>query len=186
MVLPFFLASFFQISRQKFSGGKSRGTPCPPPPITPLGYLSLIPYFSIICVFLKKENNFGQNIQWIWLEMFQGTQRSQFYFRRDHGCKVTLEYLWKSICGHVLIHKSIATWVSEIPVRFLRMLPIRNMSYLSPMCCHFWEKYTNSHKVGLGCSTSLKGTGQLLPHPQLFFQKSSDFNTIYRYKCIPV
>ena len=56
--------------------------------------------------------------------------------------------------------KSITTWVSEIPVqyRFLRMLPIRNISYLSPMWCNFWEKCTNSHKIGLGCSTPLRFT----------------------------
>ena len=36
------------------------------------------------------------------------------------------------------------------------MLPIRNMSYLLPMCCSFWEKCKNSPKTGLGCSTPLK------------------------------
>ena len=35
------------------------------------------------------------------------------------------------------------------------MLPIRNISYLLPMCCSFWEKYINSPKTGLGCSTPL-------------------------------
>ena len=36
------------------------------------------------------------------------------------------------------------------------MLPIRNISYLLPMCCSFWEKCINSQKTGLGCSTPLK------------------------------
>ena len=36
------------------------------------------------------------------------------------------------------------------------MLPIRNISYLLPMCCSFWEKCMNSPKTGLGCSTPLK------------------------------
>ena len=36
------------------------------------------------------------------------------------------------------------------------MLPIRNISYLLPMCYSFWEKYKNSPKTGLGCSTPLK------------------------------
>ena len=36
------------------------------------------------------------------------------------------------------------------------MLPIRIISYLSPMCYNFWEKCTNSHKIGLGCSTPLR------------------------------
>ena len=35
------------------------------------------------------------------------------------------------------------------------MLPIRNISYLSPICCNFWGKYINSHKIGQGCSTPL-------------------------------
>ena len=35
------------------------------------------------------------------------------------------------------------------------MLPIRNISYLLPMFCSFWEKYKNSPKTGLGCSTPL-------------------------------
>ena len=35
------------------------------------------------------------------------------------------------------------------------MLPIRNISYLLPMCCSFWEKCINSQKIGLGCSTPL-------------------------------
>ena len=35
------------------------------------------------------------------------------------------------------------------------MLPIRNISYLWPMCCSFWEKWKNSPITGLGCSTPL-------------------------------
>ena len=35
------------------------------------------------------------------------------------------------------------------------MLPFRNISYLSPMCCNFWEKSVNSHKTGQRCSTPL-------------------------------
>ena len=41
------------------------------------------------------------------------------------------------------------------------MLPLRNIPYLSPMCCNFWEKCTNSHKSGLGCSTPLSKTSKL-------------------------
>ena len=36
------------------------------------------------------------------------------------------------------------------------MLPIRNISYLLPMCCSFWEKCKNSPKTGMGCSTPLR------------------------------
>ena len=35
------------------------------------------------------------------------------------------------------------------------MLHIRNIFYLLPMCCSFWEKCKNSPKTGLGCSTPL-------------------------------
>ena len=35
------------------------------------------------------------------------------------------------------------------------MLPIRNISYLLPMCWSFWEKCIYSQKTGLGCSTPL-------------------------------
>ena len=35
------------------------------------------------------------------------------------------------------------------------MLPIRNISYLLPMCFSLWEKCKNSPKTGLGCSTPL-------------------------------
>ena len=35
------------------------------------------------------------------------------------------------------------------------MLPIKNISYLLPMCCSFWEKCKNSPKTGMGCSTPL-------------------------------
>ena len=35
------------------------------------------------------------------------------------------------------------------------MLPIRNITYLLPMCCSFEEKCINSQKTGLGCSTPL-------------------------------
>ena len=46
------------------------------------------------------------------------------------------------------------------------MLPIRNISYLSPMYCSFWEKCKNSpKKLGLGCSNplTLKEPGFLDP-----------------------
>ena len=29
------------------------------------------------------------------------------------------------------------------------------MCYLSPMCCNFWDKCVNSHKIGQGCGTPL-------------------------------
>ena len=43
----------------------------------------------------------------------------------------------------------------QCSIRFPWMSPIRNISYLSPMCCSFWEKCINSQKNGQGCSTPL-------------------------------
>ena len=47
---------------------------------------------------------------------------------------------------------------------FSGILSIRNISYLLPMCCSFWEKCINSQKTGQGCSTPLT-----LPWGQFFF-----------------
>ena len=44
----------------------------------------------------------------------------------------------------------------QCSIRFHGLSPIRNISYLLPMCCSFWEKCINSQKNGLGCSTPLK------------------------------
>ena len=46
--------------------------------------------------FLKKLSNFGQSILWIWSEMFQGTQKSQFHFSRDHCCEVTVKKIYEN------------------------------------------------------------------------------------------
>ena len=72
-------------------------------------------FLRTLCIFSKKWSNFGQSILWIWSEMFQGTQKSQFYFSRDHCCEVTVKKCAKINIFHVLSHKSITTWVSEIP-----------------------------------------------------------------------
>ena len=47
------------------------------------------------------------------------------------------------------------------------MSPVRNISYLSPLCCKFWEKCINSHKIGHRCSTPLK----------------CDFSVHFRFQC---
>ena len=44
------------------------------------------------------------------------------------------------------------------------MLPVRNISYLLPMCCSFWEKCKNSPKTGLGCSTPLRNKREDIQH----------------------
>ena len=41
--------------------------------------------------FLKKESNFGRNFQWIRLEMFKRTKKSQIHFSRAHGCEVNVK-----------------------------------------------------------------------------------------------
>ena len=61
------------------------------------GYCTSGPYFWRLCVFSQKISNFGQSILWIWSELFQGTQKSQFYFSRDHCCEVTVKNVRKSI-----------------------------------------------------------------------------------------
>ena len=43
----------------------------------------------------------------------------------------------------------------QCSIRFHGLSPIRNISYLLPVCCSFWEKCLNSQKYGLGCSTPL-------------------------------
>ena len=54
--------------------------------------------------------------------MFQGTQKSQFYFQQ-----MPLSWSYSEKCAkinilHVLNQKSITTWVSEIPVQLLGSL----------------------------------------------------------------
>ena len=44
----------------------------------------------------------------------------------------------------------------QCSLRFHGLSPIRNISYLLPMCCSFGEKRINSQKNGLGCSTPLR------------------------------
>ena len=64
------------------------------------------------------------------LEMFKGTQKSQFYLGRDHACEVTLKNVY---IFHVLIHKSITTSVSEIPVQLFSLEYYLEETYLT---CH--------------------------------------------------
>ena len=59
---------------------------------------------------------------------------------------------------HILIHKSISTWVSEILVQQLGS--VECYLWETYLTCHqcvviMWEKCTNSHKIGMGCSTPL-------------------------------
>ena len=63
------------------------------------------------------------------------------------------------------------------------MLPIRNISYLLPMCCSFWEKCKNSPKTGLGCSTPLrliacKTRAQIITVCETWFDESVTDNEI--------
>ena len=77
--------------------------------------------FEDFVYFLRKWSNFGGSIQWIRLELFQGPQNYSF---------ISVETMVWSYCKqcvkinifHVLIHKSITTWVSEIPVQQLGSL----------------------------------------------------------------
>ena len=53
--------------------------------------------------------------------MLQETQISRFYFNRDHAVKLQRKYAKINIF-HILNHKSIINWVSEIPVQWLGSL----------------------------------------------------------------
>ena len=66
----------------------------------------------------NNNNNFGQSARWIWLEMFQGAQKSLLYFNRDHGCDVTVNNVWKSVFS--MFWSIINNNLSAV-ARFLRM-----------------------------------------------------------------
>ena len=70
------------------------------------------------------------------------------------------------------------------------MLPIRNISYLLPMCCSFWEKCKSNPKTGLRCSTPLKRKvasqflnvlAQFLTHYQHFCKKKKKKKKVMRH-----
>ena len=54
------------------------------------GYSTHGPYF-LETAFSQKIKQCEQNILWIRSEMFQGTQKSQFYFSRDYCCEVIVK-----------------------------------------------------------------------------------------------
>ena len=87
-------------------------------------------YGMKISTFFEKKNG-----RWGWsCPVPQATKTSRFYFRKQ-CVKINI--------FHILVRKSITTWVSEIPiVRFL-IECYRNTSYLSPMYCNFWEKWVS-------------------------------------------
>ena len=64
--------------------------------------------------------------------MFQGTQKSMFYFRGDCCCcELTVKNVWKSIFSIFWSILSMTTWVSKIPVHWLsfRSQQDRNFSF---------------------------------------------------------
>ena len=121
------------------------------------GYCTPDPYFWRLCAFSQKNRQ-------LWTKYPMDLVRN---VPRNSKITVLLQ-LRPLLCSYsekcatidifyVLSHKSITTWQwnSNALIRFLGMLPIRNMSYLLPMCCSFWEKCINSQKTGQGCSTPL-------------------------------
>ena len=48
-------------------------------------------------IFSKNKATVDKKTLWIWSEIFQGTQKSQFYFSRGNCCKVTVKNVQKSI-----------------------------------------------------------------------------------------
>ena len=72
------------------------------------------------------------------------------------------------------------------------MLPIRNISYLLPMCCSFWEKCKNSPKTGLGCSTPLRRITEelitstnyvILSSTYVHLPLSWAYTRLYKFQC---
>ena len=59
------------------------------------------------------------------------------------------------------------------------MLPIRNTSYLLPMCCSFWEKCINSQKNDQGCSTPLKAKRN---ENKIFYKRNHSLDNINHLK----
>ena len=120
-------------------------------------------FLKTLCNFAKKnikkiKQLWTKKILSIWSEMFQGTQKYSFTSADTLLLWSYSKKFAKINIFHVLSHKSITTWVSEIiyssaVIRFVGTLPIRNISYLWPMCYNFWEKCINIHKIGQGCST---------------------------------
>ena len=56
--------------------------------------------FLKTCVFSQNIKHLWTKyplIMLIWLAMFQGTKKSQFYFSRNIGCEVRVHNVWKSI-----------------------------------------------------------------------------------------
>ena len=64
------------------------------------------------------------------------------------------------------------------------MLPIRNITYLSPMCCDFCEKCINSQKIVLGCSSPLKYPNMtLLIHEIFNLEKLEEYDFFFVLFC---
>ena len=61
------------------------------------GYCTSGPYFWRLFAFSQQIKQLWTKNLWIWSEMFQETQKSQFYFSRGNCCKVTVKNMRKSI-----------------------------------------------------------------------------------------
>ena len=53
--------------------------------------------FENLCIFSKKIKQLWTKYPLDLIEMFQETQKSHFYFSRDHCCEVTVNNVRKSI-----------------------------------------------------------------------------------------
>ena len=62
-----------------------------------LSFIGTAPLGLIFEDFVHFLSNFGQSILWIWLEIFQGTQKSQFNFSKFYCSEATVKNVWKSI-----------------------------------------------------------------------------------------
>ena len=78
----------------------------------PLGLI-----FEDFVHFLENWSNFGHSILLIWSEMFQGTSKITVLLQATPLLWSYSEKCAKINIFHVLNHKSITTWISEIPVQ---------------------------------------------------------------------
>ena len=61
-------------------------------------------------------------------------------------------------CFDPLINNHLSWWNSSAVVRFLRMLPIRNISYLPPVCFNFLRKMHKESQNWSGVQNPLKNS----------------------------
>ena len=114
-------------------------------------------FLKILCIFSKNKATLDKvshgSDQKCSKELKNHSLTSVFWSYSEKCAKINM--------FHVLSHKSITTWVSEIPVQLLGCLESYLLeTYLTCYKCViiFEKKSINSHKTGQGCNTPLNPT----------------------------